>query len=46
MVICLERGANDLHIYGPADATATHKNPDWFNLSAAGLPGFSSKRGR
>ena len=23
MVICLERGANDLHNYGPADATGT-----------------------
>ena len=23
MDICLQRGANDLHAYGPADATAT-----------------------
>jgi len=23
MVICLDQGANDLHNYGPADATAT-----------------------
>jgi len=23
LIICLERGANDLYMYGPADATAT-----------------------
>ena len=40
MVICLERGASDLH--GPADATATpsslasSKYPDWFNFYGAG----------
>jgi len=31
VVICLGRGA-DLHT-GPADATATPVNPDWFYLS-------------
>ena len=41
MVICLQRGANDLH-YSPADATATHHlllqwNPELFYLSGAGL---------
>ena len=30
MVICLERGANDLHAYAPADATATTSSrPRW-----------------
>ena len=40
--------------YGPADATATSQshhllpdlNPDWFYLSAMGLPRLSWKRGR
>jgi len=38
VVICLERGANDLH--GPADATvipSSLKNPDWFTLSGMDL---------
>ena len=45
MVICLERGVNDLH-YGPADATATRSSlvslkSKWFNLFGAGLSRLS-----
>jgi len=52
MVICLERGANDLHMaYGPADATATPSSvapvkSRMVYLSGAGLPKLSGKKGR
>ena len=54
MVICLERGANDLHMvfaHGPADATATPSSlapvqPRMVYLSGAGLLRLSWKEGR
>ena len=50
MVICLEWGANDLHMVQlmplPPHHLLLHWNPDWFHLSAAGLPRLSWKRGR
>jgi len=54
VVICPERGADCLHNYGPADATAVPKphrllprsNPDWFYRSGTGLRRLSWKRGR
>jgi len=37
VVICLERGANDLHAYGPADATAIPSSlaslKSWYQLT-------------
>ena len=50
MVICLERGANDLHKYSPADATATQSSlapvkSRMVYLSSAGLPRLSWKKG-
>jgi len=47
VVICLERGADDLH-NGPADATATHHlmihlNPQWFTLLVSANPGCPGK---
>jgi len=49
MVICLELGANDLHIVQLMPLLhhrlLLHYNPDWFNCSAAGLPRLSWKRG-
>ena len=52
MVVCLQRGADSLHNYGPADVTATPKpyhflsrlNPIWFYLSRIGLPRLSWKK--
>jgi len=49
VVICLERGANDLH--GPADATATPSSlapvkSRMVYLSDASLPRLSWKKGR
>ena len=47
MVICLKRGADDLH-NGPADATPSSLaslNLDCFNLSGAGIPRLSWKTG-
>ena len=45
MVICLERDANDMHIVQLMPLALRHLllhyNPDWFNLSSAGLPRFS-----
>jgi len=32
MVICMERGTNDLHMV-PSYHLLLHLNPDWFNLS-------------
>ena len=50
MVICLQRGANDLHMVQlmplPPHHLLLHYNPDWFNLSGASLPRLSRKRGR
>jgi len=50
MVVCMERCANDLHIVQlmplPGHHLLLHWNPDWFNLSNAGLLGLSWKRGR
>jgi len=42
VVICLERGADCLHVVGPDDAIPKphnllpHLNPDWFYLSGSG----------
>jgi len=48
VVICLERGANDLHVVRlmplPADHLLLQQNPDWFNLSVVGLPRLSWKK--
>jgi len=48
MVICLKRGANDLCMVQlmplPPHHFLIHKNPDWFNLSGAGLLRLSWKR--
>ena len=51
---CLPGARCRLFAYGPADATAIpkphhllpHLNPDWFYLSATGLPWLSWRRGR
>jgi len=47
MGICLERGANDLHIVQlmpmPPHCLILYENPDWFYLSGAGLPRLSWK---
>jgi len=41
VVICLERGADDLHMVQlmplPPHHPLLHLNPEWFNLSGAGL---------
>jgi len=49
VVICLERGANDLHFaYGPADATATPsiapENLEWFTFLVPAYPGCSGTK--
>ena len=51
VVICLERGANDLHNYGPAYTTATPSSlapvkSRMVYLSGANLPRLSWKKGR
>jgi len=52
MIICLERGANDLHmvqlIKMPLHNLLLHYNADWCNVSGASLPvaRLSWKRGR
>jgi len=42
MVICLERGANDLHMVQlmplPLHHVLLHYNPEWFCLSDASFP--------
>jgi len=42
MVICLEQGANDLHMVQlmplPPHHLLLDKHPEWFYLSGAGLP--------
>jgi len=46
MVICLEQDANDLMPLSLSlHHLLLHWNPDWFNLSSAGLPKFCWKRG-
>ena len=49
MVICLQHGANDLHMVQlmplPPNHLLLHKNPNWFSLSGADLPRLSWKRG-
>jgi len=49
MVICLERGANDLHMVQlmpqPPHHLLLHLNADWFNLSDASIPRLSWKTG-
>jgi len=48
MVICLERGANDLHMIQLIPLTNNlllHSNPDWFNFSAPSLLRLSWKKG-
>jgi len=48
MVICLEQGATDFHMIQLLPLlphhSLLHKNPDWFNLSGAGLPGCPGKQ--
>jgi len=50
VVVCLERGANDLHVIQlmplPPHHLLLHKNPEWFYLSGAGLPRLFWKRSR
>ena len=47
MVICLERGANDLHMVQlmplPRHHLLLHYNPDWFNLFGPSLSRSSWK---
>ena len=49
MIICLEQGANDLHVVQltplPPYHLLLHYNPDWFNLSNVGsaYPGCPGK---
>jgi len=47
MVICLERGVNDLHMVQPMPLPPNHlllhQNPEWFCFSNATLPRFSGK---
>jgi len=49
VVICLERGANDMHMVQlmplPPHHFLLYWNLDWFNISGAGLPRLSRKRG-
>jgi len=44
----MKQGVNCIWSIGPTDATATHlllhKNPEWFNLSGAGLPRLCWKK--
>jgi len=48
MVICLQRGANNLHTFQlmslPHHHLLLHYNPEWFNLSGVGLPGLFWKK--
>jgi len=48
VVICLEQGANHLHMVHlmplPPHHLLLHQNPDWFNLSGPGLPMLFWKR--
>jgi len=48
MVICLEQGVTDFHMIQLLPLlphhSLLHKNPDWFNLSGAGLPGCPGKQ--
>jgi len=49
MVICVERGANVLHVVHLMSLPPhllLHENTDWFNLSDAGFPRLSWKRDR
>jgi len=47
VVICLELGANDLHMVQlmplPPHRLLLHENPDWFNLSMLAYPGCPGK---
>jgi len=43
VVICLERGANVLHIYGPADATMPHPSSLALTFLVPAYPGFPGK---
>jgi len=49
MVICLEQGADNLHMVElmplPPDHLLHHLNSDWFNLPGAGLTRLSWKKG-
>jgi len=49
VIICPQRGANDLHMVQlmplPIHHILIHQNPDWSNLSAARLSRLSWKRG-
>jgi len=49
VVICVGRGANDLHMVRLMPLTPHHlvlsQNSDWFNLAGAGLPRLFWKTG-
>ena len=49
VVICVQRDANDMHMIQlmplPPHHLLLYYNPDWFNVSGAGLPRLSCKRG-
>ena len=49
MVICLQRGANDLYMVQLMPLSShhllLHSNEDWFNVSGADLPRLSWRRG-
>jgi len=48
VVICLERGADDLHVVHlmplPSQNLSPHLNPDWFYLSGTSLPRLSLEK--
>ena len=50
VVICLQQGANDLHMAQlmplPPHHLLFHQNPEWFKLFGVGLPRMSCKEGR
>ena len=44
MVICLERGANDLHMPLPPHHLLLQQNPEWFILLVLAYPGCPGKK--
>jgi len=49
MIICLERGANDLHMVQlmalPPHRLLLHWNPEWFTFLVPACPGCPGKKG-